>query len=77
MVSAIGVVGSKGELYPPRRVREAAGIAPGDKVLYIAASGRITVIRIPSLDEAFSQKSFAKATFRELEEMTGEVLPTS
>jgi len=36
--------------------------------------GRIEVVKIPGLREAFSRKKIAKITFEEFENMTGEVL---
>ena len=35
--TASGHVGQKGELFPPKEVREEAGLKPGDQVLYKAA----------------------------------------
>jgi len=71
---ASGRVGQKGELFPPRQVREEAGLKPGDHVIYKADRGRIEVVKIPGLREAFSRKKIAKITFEEFENMTGEVL---
>jgi bifunctional DNA-binding transcriptional regulator/antitoxin component of YhaV-PrlF toxin-antitoxin module len=69
-----GRVGQKGELFPSRQVREEAGLKPGDRVVYNADRGRIEVVKIPGLREAFSRKKIAKITFEEFENMTGEVL---
>jgi bifunctional DNA-binding transcriptional regulator/antitoxin component of YhaV-PrlF toxin-antitoxin module len=74
MKQSKGRVGQKGELFPPREVREEAGIKPGDHVVYKADHGRIEVVKIPGLREAFSRKNNAKITFEEFENMTGEVL---
>lgn len=71
---ASGRVGQKGELFPPRQVREEAGLKPGDHVIYKADRGRIEVVKIPGLREAFSRKKIAKITFEEFENMTSEVL---
>ena len=71
---ASGRVGQKGELFPPREVREEAGLKPGDHVIYKANHGRIEVVKIPGLREAFSRKKIARITFEEFENMTGEVL---
>jgi bifunctional DNA-binding transcriptional regulator/antitoxin component of YhaV-PrlF toxin-antitoxin module len=69
-----GRVGQKGELFPPKEVREEAGLKPGDQVVYKADHGRIEVVKIPGLREAFSRRKTAKITFDEFENMTGEVL---
>lgn len=71
---ASGRVGQKGELFPPKEVREEAGLRPGDQVVYKAEHGRIEVVKIPGLREAFSRRKTAKITFKEFENMTGEVL---
>jgi bifunctional DNA-binding transcriptional regulator/antitoxin component of YhaV-PrlF toxin-antitoxin module len=71
---ASGRVGQKGELFPPKEVREEAGLKPGDQVLYKADHGRIEVVKIPGLREAFSRRKTAKITFEEFENMTIEVL---
>lgn len=71
---ASGRVGRKGELFPPKEVREEAGLKPGDYEVYKADHGRIEVVKIPGLREAFSRKKIAKITFEEFENMTGEVL---
>ncbi|HZY48109.1 MAG TPA: AbrB/MazE/SpoVT family DNA-binding domain-containing protein [Candidatus Bathyarchaeia archaeon] len=69
-----GRVGRKRELFPPKEVRDEAGLQPGDQVAYKADRGRIEVIKIPGLREAFSRKKITKITFEEFENMTGEVL---
>src|SRR5437660_419452 len=71
---ASGRVGQKGELFPPKEVREEAGLRPGDQVVYKADRGRIEVVKIPGLREAFSRRKTAKITFEEFESMTGELL---
>ena len=61
-------------MFPPKAVREEAGLKPGDQVLYKADHGRIEVVKIPGLREAFSRRKTAKITFEEFESMTGEML---
>ncbi len=73
-VKASGRVGQKGELFPPKKVREEAGMKPGDQVVYKANRGRIEVVKIPGLREAFSRRKTAKISFEEFEKMTGKVL---
>lgn len=71
---ASGRVGQKGELFPPKEVREEAGLKPGDQVVYKADHGRIEVVKIPGLREAFSRRKTTKVTFEEFENLTSEVL---
>ena len=53
---AVGLVGRRGELLPPKRVREEAGLKPGDRVIYRAEPGRIEIVKIPGLRGVFPQK---------------------
>lgn len=77
MLKSKGKVGRKGELFPPKEIREEAGLRPGDQVTFEARRGTIEVQKVPSLMEAFSQKKFAKISFKQFEAMTEEVLPLS
>jgi len=72
-ISAKGKVGKKGELFPPKRIREEAGIAIGDEVMYYAREGLIEVVKVPSLEEAFKRKIFAKISTRRFEDMTKQI----
>ena len=69
-----GKVGRKGELFPPKKIREEAGLRAGDQVTFEAREGTIEIQKVPSLTEAFSQKKFAKISFKQFEEMTEEVI---
>src|SRR5712692_7042438 len=71
---ASGRVGQKGELFPPKQVREEAGLRPGDIVVYTADHGRLEVVKVPGLREAFSRRKTAKITSEEFEKMTQESL---
>jgi bifunctional DNA-binding transcriptional regulator/antitoxin component of YhaV-PrlF toxin-antitoxin module len=71
---ASGRVGQKGELFPPKQVREEAGLRPGDVVVYTADHGRLEVLKVPGLREAYSRRKTAKITSEEFEKMTQETL---
>ena len=43
-------------------------------MVYKAEHGRITVVKIPGLKEAYSRRKTAKVSFEEFEKMTAEVL---
>ena len=73
VISAKGKVGKKGELFPPKRIREEAGISIGDEVVYYAKEGAIEVVKVPSLEEAFKSKIFAKISIKKFEDMTKEI----
>ncbi|MFX0092430.1 MAG: AbrB/MazE/SpoVT family DNA-binding domain-containing protein [Candidatus Hodarchaeota archaeon] len=42
-------VGSKGELFPPIKIRRELGLEPGQQVYYYIESGRLIVEPIPDL----------------------------
>lgn len=48
-------VGSKGELFPPKEMRERLGLKPNRKVLYRVENGRLVVEPIPTLEELFAR----------------------
>jgi len=45
-----------------------------EDVVYRADPGRIEIVKIPGLREAYSRRKIAKVTFEEFENMTGEAL---
>ena len=68
-----GKLGKKGELFPPKSIHQKAG----DVGIFEATEGSIRVQKVPSVREAFSQKKFAKISFKKFEEMTSEVLSSA
>ena len=73
-IKAIGKVGSKGELYPNKKIREVVGIKPGQNVLYIATEDKLEVIPIKNFLELFDEKPLVKISVEEFERLTEEVL---
>ena len=45
-------VGSKGELFPPKEIREKLGLRAHVKVIYKIEEGRLVVEPVPSLEGA-------------------------
>ncbi|MHA2370949.1 MAG: AbrB/MazE/SpoVT family DNA-binding domain-containing protein [Candidatus Hodarchaeales archaeon] len=72
--TAKGKVGSKGELYPPKEIREIAGFQPGDSIIFIALENEITVIKAQPILDGFERKPFAKISVEEFESLTSEIL---
>jgi len=54
-VSVEGRVGSKGELFPPKEVREKLGLKPHMKVIYRVENGRLIVEPIPTLEDVLEK----------------------
>jgi len=50
-------VGSKGELFPPKEVRERLGLRAHVKVIYKVEDGRLVVEPVPSLEEVLREPS--------------------
>jgi bifunctional DNA-binding transcriptional regulator/antitoxin component of YhaV-PrlF toxin-antitoxin module len=51
MTTEMSVVGSKEELYPPKKIRRALGLRPGVKVKYTVEGRKLVVEPIPSLED--------------------------
>lgn len=58
-------VGSKGELFPPKEIRERLGLKPHAKVIYRVVDGRLVVEPVPSLEEAFDEPQQVEITLEE------------
>ncbi len=58
-------VGSKGELFPPKEIREKLKLNAATKVIYKIESGRLIVEPVPSLEEVFREKPSVEITFEE------------
>ena len=46
-----GRVSSKGELFPPKEIREKLGLKPGVEVVYSIGGNRLVVEPVPSLKD--------------------------
>ncbi len=61
-------VGSKGELFLPKDVREKLGLKPHMKVVYKVEEGRLLVEPVPSLEEVFKEPQPVELTLEEFHE---------
>ena len=59
-------VGSKGELFPPKEIREELGLRANVKVIYKIEEGRLVVEPVPSLEEVLGEPSYVEVTLDEL-----------
>ena len=62
----ISRVGSKGELFPPKEIREKLGLKAHTKVLYKIEDGRLIVEPIPSIEEVLNEPPLLETTLEEL-----------
>lgn len=65
---AIGKVGSKGELFPPKKMREKIGLKKGQKVLYRIVHGRLVVEKIATAEEILEEEPEVIIPFEEFKE---------
>jgi len=68
-----GRVGSKGELFPPKDVREKLGLRPHTKVIFKVEGGRLVVEPIPSLEEVLEEPSPVEITLEEFHGLRREI----
>ena len=58
-------MGSKGELFLPKEIREKLGLKPNTKVIYKIENGRLIVEPVPSLEEVLSEPPDVEITLEE------------
>ena len=61
-----GRVGSKGELFHPKKIREELGLRANVKVIYKIEEGRLVVEPVPSLEEVLGEPPSVEVTLDEL-----------
>jgi AbrB family looped-hinge helix DNA binding protein len=60
-------VGSKGELFPNKQIRERLGLKPNTKVIYRVKDGTLIVEPIPNLEDILEEPTQINTTPEELE----------
>lgn len=58
-------VGSKGELFPPKEIRERLGLRPHGKVVYKVEEGRLVVEPVPTLEDVLREPMSVEITLEE------------
>ena len=58
-------VGSKGELFPPKEIREKLGLRPHVKVIYKIEEGRLVVEPVPNLEDVLKEPPSVEVTLEE------------
>ncbi len=66
-------VGSKGELFPPKEIRESLGLRARTRVVYTVDEGRLVVEPVPSLEEVFHEPKPVETTLREFHSFRREL----
>lgn len=71
-VVARGYVGKKGEIYIEKRIRELAGLRPGDDLVVFVRDHELVVRRIPRLSDILGKKALAVIDVEEIERISEE-----
>ena len=66
-------VGSKGELFPSKEIREKLNLNAHTKVIYKIEAGRLIVEPIPSLKEVLEESSPVEITLEEFRKQRQEL----
>ena len=66
-------VGSKGELFPSKEIREKLKLNAHTKVIYKIEAGRLIVEPIPSLKEVLEEKPSVEITLEEFHKQRKEL----
>lgn len=62
-------VGSKGELFPPKEIRERLGLHAHTKVIYKIEGGRLVVEPVPTLEEVLKEPPSVEVTLEEFHKL--------
>jgi AbrB family looped-hinge helix DNA binding protein len=66
-MNVTGIVGKKGELFPPKEIRDMIGLRSGGKVIYRVENSKLIVEPVPDLLTAIKLPKFAKTTVKEFD----------
>jgi len=66
-------VGSKGELFPPKEIREKLRLHANTKVVYKIEDGRLVVEPVPSLEEVLAENASVRMTLQEFHQHRREL----
>jgi AbrB family looped-hinge helix DNA binding protein len=58
-------VGSKGELFPNKEIRERLGLKPNTKVIYRVKDGKLIVEPIPNIEDLLDEPSLIESSLEE------------
>lgn len=62
-------VGSKGELFPPKEIREKLGLRAHTNVIYKIEDGRLVVEPVPSLEEVLKETPSVEITLEDFHKL--------
>ncbi len=66
-----GKIGSKGELYLPKKLRNLLGLEPNSRIRYfVSPKGYLMIEKVISIEELLKSPSLAKVTVEEIEKIS-------
>ncbi|TFG17283.1 MAG: AbrB/MazE/SpoVT family DNA-binding domain-containing protein [Promethearchaeota archaeon] len=65
-------VGSKGEIFPPKEIRTATGLEPGQKILLQVHGKHILIQKIESAEDILNRPAKAKISYHVLQDLESE-----
>jgi len=68
-----GRVGSKGELFPPKELRDKVALRPGSRVIYRVEGERLMVEPVPTLEDLISEPPTLEVTLGEFKKFRREL----
>lgn len=66
-------VGSKGELFVPKEIREKLGLKPGMRVVYRVKDGRLIVEPIPSIEDILKEPVYVRIGVEDFHKFRKEI----
>ena len=72
-MSTKGIVGKKGELFPPKEMRDMVGLKSGGEVIYRIEKSKLIVEPVQDILTAIKLPKFAKTTVKEFEKERREL----
>ena len=66
-------MGSKGELFPPKEIREKLGLKACSKVVFTVESGRLVVEPVPTIKEAMEMGTPVEITLEDFHKQRREI----
>ena len=73
MIGTKGRVGKKGEIYVPKKVRELAGLMPGDEIEVDVDEGKLIIRKKPTALDLLKEKPVAAVKVEEVREVRKEL----
>jgi AbrB family looped-hinge helix DNA binding protein len=66
-------VGSKGEIFPPKEIRERLGLRPRTEITYRVEGTKLIVEPVPTLEEVLSEPTLVEETLDDVRKFRNEL----